>query len=231
MAITKQLYELQELDNDIEHTRQTLELKKSQLGNREIPDKALGLLEASRKNLEDIKHRRRDAEGEVADITSKITETEKQLYSGRISNPKELTNLQHETELLKKQDDELETKTLEIIEQMEEAEKETAALADDYHRLKDTWEKEQEQLGKDIALLNNTLATLEESRRELAGRTEAGMVELYERIRKQKGQAVARVELGICNACRISLSAAVLQKARSGQPVQCGTCGRILFIA
>jgi len=39
------------------------------------------------------------------------------------------------------------------------------------------------------------------------------------------------VEQGICRACRISLSANILQKARSGQPVQCGSCGRILFIS
>jgi len=32
MAVTRQLFELQELDNDIEHTRQTLDLKKHALG-------------------------------------------------------------------------------------------------------------------------------------------------------------------------------------------------------
>ena len=50
-------------------------------------------------------------------------------------------------------------------------------------------------------------------------------------VSRQKKPAVARVEQGICQACRISLSASGLQHARSGQPVQCGTCGRILYIS
>ncbi|MEE8619379.1 MAG: C4-type zinc ribbon domain-containing protein [Dehalococcoidales bacterium] len=35
----------------------------------------------------------------------------------------------------------------------------------------------------------------------------------------------------MCRGCRISLSAAELQQARSGSLVQCSNCGRILFLA
>ncbi len=231
MAVTKQLFELQELDNDIDNTRQTLELKNSQLGDRSALENAHSLLTAEQKNLEELKHRRREAEGDVADVASKISEAEKQLYSGKVSNPKELTNLQHETAMLQKQKDQMETTTLEIIDRMEEAESKVAALTADYQKLEATWNNEQQQMAKDIALLNNILAGLQESRKALAGRIEPAAISLYERLRAQKKQAVAKVEQGICKACRLSLSAAALQRARSGQPVQCGTCGRILFIA
>ena len=59
MTVTKQLYELQELDNDIENTRQTLGVKTHQLGNREVLEKAGAILAAEQKKLEDLKHRRR----------------------------------------------------------------------------------------------------------------------------------------------------------------------------
>ena len=231
MAVTRQLYELQEIDNDIEHTRQTLDFKTHQLGNRETVDKTGTLLAAEQKNLEEIKYQRRDAETEVTDINNKINETNKQLYSGRTSNSKELSNLQQEVKALTSQKDQMETKTLEIIDNLEAAEKRVADLTAEYQKLDADWNKEQEQLAEDIDLLKKTLISLEESRKEEAAKIEPQCLSLYERIRKMKKQGVAKVERGICQSCRLSLSASALQRARAGQPVPCGTCGRILFIS
>ena len=231
MPISRQLYELQELDTDIEHTEQTLDLKTGQLGKRDALDDAQNTLAAEQKHLEELKHARRDTEGQVDDILNKITAAEKQLYGGTIKNPKELSNLQHEINNFKAISDPLENKALEIIEQVEAAEHKVAALTADYSRLEEEWHRQQKQLAADIELLNKTLADLREKRRQLVDQIEPPAVSLYERIRRQKKQAVAKVEQGICRTCRISLSASALQKARSGQPVLCGSCGRILFIS
>jgi predicted nucleic acid-binding Zn-ribbon protein len=231
MPITKQLYELQELDTDIEHTQQTLDLKTGQLGKREALDDAQIHLTSSQKHLEELKHQRRDAEGEVDDVLSKIVAAEQQLYGGRITNSKELSSLQHEVNTMKSRTDQLENKALEIIDQVEVAEKSVAALSREYQKLEDEWRLQQKQLAEDIELLKKTLADLTEKRRQLVGQIEPPAVALYERIRQQKKQPVTKVEQGICRACRISLSASALQKARGGQPVQCGSCGRILFIS
>ncbi len=231
MAVTKQLYELQGIDNDIEHTRQTLDLKQHQLGNREALDKAGALLAFEQKTLEELRKQRREAEAEVADINAKINNTNRELYSGRTSNPKELANLQAEVKALMGIKDQIETRTLEIIENLEAADKRVAGLAAEYEKMDTSWRKEQEQLAKDIELLKKTLATLEESRKEAAAKIEPQALNLYERIRRMKKQGVAKVERGICQACRISLSASALQRARAGHTVQCGTCGRILYIS
>jgi len=231
MPITKQLYELQELDNDIEHTSQTLILKTGQLGKRDTLDDAQNALTVEQKNLAELKHARRDTEFQVDDLLNKIAIAEKQLYGGTIKISKELSNLQHEINNLKSLNDPLENKTLEIIEQVEAAEKNVAALTTDYAKLEEEWHLQQKQLAADIELLKKTLVDLHENRRLLVEQIEPAAVSLYEKVRQQKKQAVSKVEQGICRACRISLSASALQKARSGQPVLCGTCGRILFIS
>jgi uncharacterized protein len=231
MAVTRQLYELQELDNDIENTRQTLEVKTHQLGNREVLDKAASALAAEEKTLEDLKRQRRADEASVADITAKINEVNKQLYGGRVSNSKELSNLQNDVNMLSNQKDGLETKSLEVLENLEESEKKAAALKVDYQKMEASWAAEQEQLGKDTTLLKTTLAALLASRQEAAAKIDAATLSLYEIIRKKKKQAVARVERGICQSCRLTLSATLQQKARAGHPVQCGTCGRILYVS
>ncbi len=231
MAVTRQLYQLQELDTHIEQEEQSLALKTGQLGKREALDDAQNRLNSAQQHLKELNHQRRDAESELDDVLSKIAAAEKQLYGGRITNPKELSSLQHEVNTMKSHSDQLETKALEVIDQVENSEKEVAALSRDYHKLEEEWHLQQKQLADEIEQLKASLADLKEKRRQLAAQIDDTAVNLYERLRQQKKQAVAKVEQGICRACRISLSASVLQKARSGQPVQCGSCGRILFIS
>jgi predicted nucleic acid-binding Zn-ribbon protein len=231
VAITRQLYQLEELDTQIELEEQSLALKTSQLGRRETLDAAQARLASAQQHLKELNHQRRDAESELDDILSKITAAEQQLYGGKITNPKELSNLQHEVNTLKNHSDQLETKALEVIDQVEEAEKGVADLNAEYQKLEEEWRRQQKQLGDDVERLKGSLTDLRQKRQQIIDRIDASAVALYEKIRQQKKPAVAKVEQGICRACRISLSASILQKARAGQPVQCGTCGRILFIS
>jgi len=231
MAITRQLYQLQELDLEIEQEEQSLSQKIGQLGNRDALDSAQSHLDSEQKCLDELRHQHRDAEAEVDDLLSKVSATEEQLYGGKINNPKELSGLQHEVATMKTKSDQLENKALEIIDRVEAAEASVAAATSDYKKLEDEWQRQQKQLADEIERLKTSLADLKEKRQQLAGQIDSPTIALYEKIRQQKKQAVAKVEQGICRACRISLSASALQRARSGQPVQCGTCGRILYIS
>jgi len=231
MAITRQLYQLQELDLEIESQEKALVQKTGQLGDRSILDSAQERLASEQKQLDELRHRHRDAEAEVDDLLSKIASAEGQLYGGKISNPKELSSLQHEVTTMKARSDELENKALEVIDQVEAQEKVVADATSEYQTLQDDWHRQQQVLADEIQQLKESLLDLKQRRQQLSGQIDSSAISLYERIRQQKKQAVAKVEQGICRACRISLSASALQKARSGQPVQCGTCGRILFIS
>lgn len=231
MAVTRQLFQLQELDTEIEQKNKSLNQKNSQLGNRDVLNAAEKQLAAEQIQLEELRHQHRDAEAEVTDILTKIAGIEGQLYGGRITNPKELEGLQHEVTTLKARAEDLENSTLEIIDRVEEAEKVVVKSTDDLKELKETWQREQKQLSEEIDQLNKNLAQLSKQRDGLAEQLDKSALSLYERIRKQKNPAVTKVEQGICRACRISLSASALQRARGGQPIQCGTCGRILYIS
>ncbi len=231
MAITRQLYQLQELDLEIEQEEQSLSQKTGQLGVRDVLNRAQSRLDSEQKRLDELRHQHRDAEAEVDDLLSKISAIEEQLYGGKISNPKELSGLQHEVATMKAKSDQQENKALEIIDQVEAAEASLTTATDEYGKLEEEWHRQQQQLADETEQLKKSLADLKEKRQQLAGQIDSPALALYEKIRQQKKQAVAKVEQGICRACRISLSASALQRARSGQPVQCGTCGRILFIS
>jgi predicted nucleic acid-binding Zn-ribbon protein len=231
METTRQLYQLQELDIAIDHQEQSLALKTGLLGNKVALDAVAQKNAAEQKRFEDLKRQRRDAESQVDDIAGKIKAAEKELYGGKVTNPKELGNLQHEINNLKSQSSAAQDKALSVIELVEAAEKTAAAANAGYKAAEEAWGREQKQLAVDIVQLKASLVELKEERAQQAAEIEPTAITLYNRLRQQKKQAVSRVEQGICRSCRISLSASALQRARSGQPVQCGSCGRILYIS
>jgi hypothetical protein len=72
---------------------------------------------------------------------------------------------------------------------------------------------------------------LQQQRQARAGRVAPTLLALYERLRPLKrGQAVARIERGVCGGCRITLPTTVQQRARAGgQVLRCPSCERILY--
>jgi len=230
MSVAQQLYQLQEVDLEIESDEKTLDLKTSQLGDNQALVKTQAKLDSEQKQLDEQKHRQRAAEWEIDDLASKTAAIEDQLYGGKINNPKELSGLQHEVNTFKAQRDQLETKALEIMEQVELAEASVVATSSELKQLEEEWHRQQQQLATEIDQLKSKLSNLKQQRQTLADAIDPKAVASYEKLRKQKGQPVARVEQGICRGCRISLPANELQQARGGNLVQCGSCGRILYL-
>lgn len=230
MTVARQLYELQEIDLEIADKERRLEQAVSRLGRNDIVVAAQEKLNTEKKKLEELQRQQRALEREIDDMASKIKAGNDELYSGRVKNPKELSNLQHEVELLKTKDDRLETKDLELMEQVELVESEVAELAGKLEQVSTEWQREQEQLGKEKVSLESSLNDLRQKRQALAAEFDPKVVALYEGLRKNKSFAVARVEQGICRGCRISMPSSELQQARSGALVQCSSCNRILYL-
>jgi len=230
MSVVQQLYQLQEVDLEIEADESALGRMLSQLGDNQVIVEAQAKLTSEQQRLDELKHRQHSAEWEVDDLVSKLTAAEEQLYSGRIKNPKELTSLQHEVNLLKAKRDQLESKVLQIMDQVDLAEADVTAASSGFKQRETEWHTKQKQLSADIAALKDKLSGLKQKRQLLSAEIDPQVIELYDKIRKQKGQAVAKVEQGICRGCRISLPFSELQQVRSGNLVQCSSCGRILFL-
>jgi hypothetical protein len=231
MTVAKQLYRLQEVDLEIESGKRALEQVTSQLGESQAVIETQKQLELEQKRLEESSRRQRSAEWEIDDIATKLAVAEEQLFSGRVKNPKELTNLQHEVEAFKARRNQLEDKALEIMDQVEQSETGVAKISSELETLKAEWQRHQQQLSEESERLKTMLSNLSHKRQLLAAETDPKAVEFYQHLRKGKGTAVARVEQGICRGCRISLPTTELQQARSGDLVQCSSCGRILFLA
>ncbi len=231
MSVTKQLYQLQEVDLELESNEQAMNQIASQLGESEAVVRVQNKLALEHQHLEELSRQQHSIEWELDDLSSKPATTEEELYSGRIRNPKELANLQHEIDGLKARRDQLEDKALEIMDQVELTTKSVATLNSELKALEAEWQSQQQQLSANLEQLKTILSNLKQKRHLLAAEIDPQTIEVYQALKKQKGTAVAKVEQGICRGCRILLPITELQRTRSGSLVRCGSCGRILFLA
>jgi len=231
VSVAKQLYQLQEVELEIESNEQALAQIASQLGESQAVARARTELKLEQQHLEELRRQQHSIEWEIEDLVNKLTTAEEKLYSGRISNPKELTNLQHDVNGLRVKRDQLEDKTLEIMDQVELTTASVATLSSELKTVEAEWHSRQQQLSTDMEQLKATLSDLKHKQQLLSAKIDPQAIEFYHELKKQKGQAVAKVEQGICRGCRISLPTSELQRARGSSLVQCSSCGRILFLA
>ena len=146
MSIARQLYQLQGIELEIESEEQALARSVGQLGESRVLAKAKAGLSGVRQRLEQLEHDQHDAEWQIEDLEPKLAAARDSLYGGRISNPKELSSLQHEVEGLESRRNRLEEKALGIMERVELATAELASAGSGLEGLENVWRGEQQEL-------------------------------------------------------------------------------------
>jgi hypothetical protein len=233
MSKAKQLYELQEVDLEIQRKTEALTQVKSQLGKDDDLVAARSALDVVKKHLSELEHQQKTMEWETSDLGAKIASVEKKLYGGSLQNPRELQGFQQEFELLKAQRGEKEDKLLSIMLDVDGVKQEVSQKSSEFAAVEREWQENQQKLSKQKEELEAELAALEQKRALLGSQTEPACLRLYEEVRRAKqGHGVAKVMQGRCQGCRISLPMSDQQRARMGHElVQCSNCGRILYLS
>jgi hypothetical protein len=234
MTKLSDLYELQEIDLEIDSRRAALVEAEGLIGETEELVSARAEVESSQEVVQELRKKVRAAERQVEDMTAKIEPIEKKLYGGSIRNPKELSDLQEDVRSLQARKRQLEDQLLEAMSELEDAEGVLTAARDALSALDASWQAEQARLLREQTTLTAELAALDERRREQVHLIDRATLALYDALRvAHQGRAVAKVERGMCQGCRISLPMTLLQKARSSGEalVQCSSCERILYVS
>ena len=158
---------------------------------------------------------------------------EKRLYSGSVTNPKELGAIEKEVGMLKSQQGQLDGRTLELYDQVEAARQEAQAarklIADLENALKTALDKE----AAEKISLEAELAELTSQREASAPKvTDKSLVARYETVRKKTGNTgIAKVIGGKCEGCRISIVQFTSRKLfEDKEYICCESCGRIHYL-
>jgi predicted nucleic acid-binding Zn-ribbon protein len=189
-------------------------------------------LQIAQKQRDEIGREHNRLEGEIGLVAQKIEREEKRLFSGGVSNPKELSSLQAEVASLKKKQGSLEDDLLEVMEQAEQAQNTMESL----EKERSEASSESEELGRKLGELTHDIdAQLTDhsgTRNAIAPEIPEGLMKLYETIRAQKGGVGAAALVGgTCEGCHTTLPSMEAQKIRNeGGLHRCENCRRILVV-
>jgi len=233
MSSVSDLYLLQELDTALDRAVARLLEIEELLEETEELTLSLQAKEEKEQRVVALRDRQKEVEWEVEELRAKAAGVEGKLYGGSVSSPKELSDLDADLRAIRAFLGRREDALLALLVEVDEAEAERNAATDTYSRIETAWSSACKDLVNERGVVRPDTDTLRERREGRIAGLDQSSLGLYTLLRERKaGLAVARVEQGMCQGCRISLPAAVVQKARVGtSPVQCVSCERILFVA
>lgn len=229
--IAATLYQLQQIDLELER----LILEQQTLTRTLQGDSTLAKARAESRIAQQQLHSglqaQKEAEWALEELDHRLKLLEQRLYSGSITNPKELYAVQQETQHLRAQQSRQEEMTLEVMDATDTLREMAKQKSEALQRAEEAWTQfnaSSVQRGEQLESKRQEV----QARRDLfAGSIDAELLKRYETLKRSKqGRAVSRVEQSSCQWCRVILTPSELQRARVSQDLQqCGNCGRILY--
>jgi uncharacterized protein len=229
------LLDLQALDSALDrlkHRRRTLpeleEIESAETRQARLADDVV-LIETEDS---DLGREQAKIEIDVEQVRTRMQRDQQRLDAGQVGSPRELENLQHEIESLRKRQSDLEDVELEVMEKREvvqgrldelrrEREQATLSLSEAGQRRDTTWAEIDAEADKAST-----------QRAELGTSLPSDLVDLYEKIRAgSAGVGAAALHRGRCEGCHLQLNTTDLNRIREAdadEVLRCEECRRIL---
>jgi uncharacterized protein len=234
-AALERLLQLQSEDSSLDRGRRRLE---------ELPERArLDKLELQLEELSSdvvVAARHRDdiarvqdrLEQEISVLEQKLQREQQRMYSGQVGNPKELSNLQAEVEMLTRRRGGLEDELLESMVARDASVSTLQSLSSEHDELASSVAELGVEVDRLSGEIESDLQGHQQARDELRSGLSQELVELYEKIRSAKGGVgAAALERGTCQGCHTKLPAREVERLRAEGGLQrCDNCRRILVV-
>jgi predicted nucleic acid-binding Zn-ribbon protein len=225
--IGRQLYDLQQITLDLDNKAAELQELEKQINESKVLVEAQAELEEAKNRLTKLEKEQKEAEWKLDDLQAKCKPLQAKLAAGS-AHPKELLSFKQQLDSFTPQVDKVEDSILEIMSRTEGVQKDIAAKTARVKKLEQEWKTIRKELLVKQKELTAAMDAGSKKRDELVVSMDSSHLELYELLRAQQNQPVARIEQGRCQGCRISLPKREMQQARLGALIQCGSCHRIL---
>jgi predicted nucleic acid-binding Zn-ribbon protein len=166
---------------------------------------------------------------EVDGHRAKMKGHEKELMSGRIRSPSDLTKMSEEVGHMKARLAEEEEREFELLSALEAADAELAAARAELEDAQAAFEAAAPTNTKRVRTIESEVAELELQREALWADVPGPLQAAYRKISRIPNPVVAMVN-GQCEGCRVQLTANELQVLRRGERFTCQNCNRILVL-
>lgn len=228
------LLDLQQVETAIDqlnHKAKSLPLAKELDAARTAVPIAENELVARKTAVADLQILVKRADADVEQVRLRI-ERDSALVDGGTLSAKDLVNMQHELDTLKRRQATLEDEELEIMSQVEAAQKLVDEQEEVLTELKEKFNELNAQVSAILAEINAEKQVKVALSSEMRLRIDAELLKLYDKIRADHGGIGAAALSGkTCGGCRIEVSAtdlAAINAASADEVVRCDECRRIL---
>jgi len=230
MGRSKILYQVQQYDTQIDNASKRIQAINAKLSDNKLLNQALETQNQLEKTLATKKKVLSTAETAVEDHALKIDQNQKKLYGGLIKNPKDLEDLQLESESLNKYLAVLEERQLEAMLEMEEAQKNYRTASTEVDAITAEMEAQHADLLAEREGLEKTISQETKQKGIFLSSNDIPDLTTYDRLRLSSGQiAVTLMISDSCASCGANIPSAIAQEARSPLKLAfCPTCNRIL---
>ena len=186
-------------------------------------------LSAVSEQLEGRKRERRGSERLIEDLDVGIGKSNQKL--GNIKSNKEYSAALKEITDLGEDKKRLEDQLLEIMESIEDLERERHALEKENERAGSAFEVGRNRIMSELQELDGELKKLLEERNRLCAEVDKRLLKRYDLLRKTKvGIAISAVVKGICQACHLRIPPQEFNELiRGEQMMNCPHCHRIIY--
>ncbi len=210
--------------------RRLLSLRKAVGGSTELTE-LREQVESIDAELNSARSEQQDMELESRSLTDRIRESEKNLMSGELSNPRELEAMQTSIDSMKSLRTELEDKSVDRLVLADSLQGKLKEQQEALAELEQKWAEHKTALETETDQRKKEYVYLRKAREKVSEQLSPDNLEQYEHLRRRKnGVAVARLEEENCGACHTQVAIGILNNVRySDELLNCPSCGRILL--
>lgn len=229
------LLDVQELDSAQDQLRHRLEslpqiaeLKELTARRAEVDDRARD----ARIRVDDLTKAQKRADADVEQVKARRKRDQDRMEQGLVGNPKDLERMQSELVSLERRIADLEDQELEVMEELETAQRELDELTTTSAELDERIAAASGARDQASAEIEKQLGEKAAERRQTVSGLPEDLLALYTRLREQKGGVgAAALRARRCTGCSLQLNASdlgVMAKAPSDEVLRCEECNRIL---
>jgi len=230
MNLVSMLWHLHTLDQEIVDKTKRARQVEDALASDPAVVAARAALDTEQKKLDALQRAMRDRELEAKGLDQKIKELNERVYSGRITNPKELDGYAQDLEMHKRNRSALDDKLLELMEAIDQAQKRVGEKSNALKQVEVKRTGDLAQLTDEQHALVTRLSELDAEREKTRAALPADLLRTYDQLYRTKaGRAVTQLKHGACGACGVSVPTGLINRLRGGEEIIfCSSCGRIL---
>jgi len=231
------LLRVQERDTGLDrlrYRRSTLPERSLISERRALETELTGRGESTRRDRDTTLADERKLDDEAQALARKAKDVDTKLYSGTISSPRELLDMQADIDQLNRHRASIEEQELEVMERRETLDIELATIETQLESVRAELRELESALAASEAEIDAEIAVEAAARAEEASAVGADLLADFERRRAQNhGAGVALLVGSTCQGCRLSIPATEVDRLRQDPEgvASCDNCGAILVPA